>query len=185
MRISRWRRMGLDDLPINQEIDEVEEMVNESLLEARRSIYALRPLALANQGFFAAIRQFTNGFSEYYQLKVHVEVRGQEDCLPRHLELAMFRIIQEALNNTARHAEAQNAWVFVDLTHPKEVVLSVRDDGKGFDTHMLHSNENKGHIGLQTMQERVLSAHGQMTLSSRAGYGTEVQVVFPNEVRST
>jgi PAS domain S-box-containing protein len=183
MRLSRWRRLMTEKTPelMQTEIDEVEEMVNESLLEARRSIYALRPLALSNQGFFPAVRQFVKGFGEYYQLNVQVDVEGPEDCLPRHLELTMFRIIQEALNNTARHAEARNAWVYVDLSHPKEVVFFVRDDGKGFDTHLLHSAERDGHIGLQAMQERVMAANGQMSLSSRAGHGTEVQIVFPKE----
>lgn len=180
MRIGRWRR-DLEKQPerVRSEIDEVEEMVNASLLEARRSIYALRPLALANQGFFAAIKQFIKGYRDYYQLNVSLDVRGPEECLPRHLELTLFRIIQEALNNTAKHASANNVWITLDLSGRKIIALTVRDDGQGFDLQNLGMAERKGHIGLQAMRERIQSAEGEMNVASRTGQGTVIYITFP------
>lgn len=180
MRVSRWRGY-LESQPerMAAEIDEVEELVNTSLLEARRSIYALRPLALADQGFFIAMRQFVTVFGEYYGLTVTIDVCGHENRLPSRLEPVLFRIIQEALHNTAKHAGARNAWVRLNLDQPETLTLTLRDDGHGFDLSRLSVAEREGHIGLQAMRERVVAASGNMQMASRPDNGTEIVITFP------
>lgn len=180
MRLRRWGNL-IETAPerLSAELQGVQELVDSSLLEARRSIFALRPLALSTRGFLPALEQFASGFSEYYNLQIHLEYSGLKNQLSSTLELTLFRIIQEGLNNIAKHAHASHAWITLADCGPDQVQVEVRDDGQGFDPAELEHSERHGSFGLQLMQERAQAAGGQLRIESRPGSGTRIIAVLP------
>ena len=88
----------------------------------------------------------------------------------------LFRIVQEALNNVARHAQASTVWIELNLEEAGVVQLTVRDDGVGFDPAQLPEMFRRGHLGLRQMRERVTGLKGTFALHSEPGHGTEIRV---------
>ncbi len=179
----RLRRLGklqeADPARMSVELKDAQELVDDSLLEARRSIFALRPLALASRGFVPALEQFAAGFSEYYDLQVHLEASGLKARLPPTLELTLFRIIQESLNNVAKHAQASQVWITLGDCDLDKVQVEIRDNGQGFDLAELDHSDHRGSFGLRLMEERVQSAGGQLIIDSQPGSGVRLTAVLP------
>jgi PAS domain S-box-containing protein len=163
---------------MHAELDQLQTFLRENIQEVRRSIFALRPVSLEEHGFFPALRQFLTEFGEQNQLSIACTVRGQEGDLPVSLELPLFRIVQEALNNVAKHAQAQGLWLELDLDTPAEVRLVVRDDGRGFDLQTLETAARRGHLGLRHMRERVEQGGGRLEVQSAVGQGTTLDVTL-------
>ena len=164
---------------MHSEIDILREVLRENIREVRRSIFALRPISLEELGFLPALEQFTREFGEQNQLYVELRVAESGDGLDPALELVLFRIIQEALNNVGKHARATSAWIELGLKADEYSTLVVRDDGVGFDTSTLGSVVRQGHLGLAQMRERVESIGGTVKIESHAGKGTLVRVSLP------
>ena len=99
--------------------------------------------------------------------------------LPALLELIVFRMIQEALSNISKHAQAREAHIELDLQTPDQLRLTIRDDGHGFDPETLDEAVARGHLGLAHLRQRVQDLHGQLTLTSAPGAGTEISVTLP------
>ncbi len=179
-RVGLWHKLVDDDpAQMHAELDGFRELLSRNIHEVRRSIFALRPVTLDELGFYPALCQFIDEFGEQNQLHVDLHVEGPTEQLPSFLELVLFRIIQESLNNVSKHAQAQMAWVELDLESPDVVTLAVRDDGVGFDPAILDQAVQRGHLGLKQMRERVENLKGMFELRSQPGSGTEIQVVLP------
>jgi len=169
------------------------DLLREKIHDVRRSIFALRPVALDELGFYPALRQFIGEFGEQNQLYVDLRITGPPERLPASLEPVLFRIIQESLNNAGKHARAQTIWIALDLTSPAVVALSIRDDGVGFDpamageytreageyTRELDQASQRRHLGLKQMRERVENLKGTFEVHSQLGSGTEIRVILP------
>jgi signal transduction histidine kinase len=168
-----------DPTQLHQELDLLLETLGGSIREVRRSIFALRPLALDELGFLPALKQFTKLFGEQYQLQISLEVTGPKEHLPSTLELPLLRIIQESLHNIGKHAQAQRAEIGLDLTQPHQISLTIRDEGQGFDPTALAQAEATGHFGLKQMRERIELINGTLSVQSQVGQGTEVRVELP------
>jgi two-component system sensor histidine kinase DegS len=164
---------------MHSELDGLVEILNGSIREVRRSIFALRPLALDELGFFPALRQFASNFGEQYQLQIKLRISGPEARLPHSLELPLFRIIQESLNNIRKHAQANTVQIQMDLEQVDKINLTIQDDGAGFDITSLEQMFREGHVGLKQMRERVQSINGLLSIQSEAGQGTRVEVALP------
>jgi PAS domain S-box-containing protein len=164
---------------MHAELDDLLEILNVSIREVRRSIFALRPIALDELGFFPALRQFIANFGEQYQLQIRLLVTGPEERLPTSLELPLFRVIQESLNNIRKHAQADIVHIYLDLEQAGGLSLTIQDNGVGFDPAVLEQMFREGHVGLKQMQERVQSINGRLSIQSQTGAGTEVQVTLP------
>ncbi len=142
----------------------------------RAVVSGLRPPALEQLGLAPALRGFLADIGDTATIRAKLEVAGTEMRLPAEVELAAFRIAQEAVNNVIRHAGARQ--VLLTLTFGKSsICLRVADDGQGFDTHAL-DKETTGHLGLLGMRERAALAGGSMTVRSAPGEGTTVQASF-------
>ncbi len=177
LQVRRWQALvESDPAQAKAELEELHRLLGEQIREVRRAIFALRPVALDELGFWPALRRFLEEFGEQNQLHVSLQVRGAEEQLPAHLEPVLFRIIQEALNNIARHARAYMVWVDLDLAGG--IVLQVRDDGVGFDPTRLPELAHRGHLGLQQMRERVEALGGTLEVHSQPGEGTEIRAVL-------
>lgn len=154
-------------------------LVAESLSELQRLITDLRPSHLDDLGLPAALRWYAGKVSERTGLKIRVDVFGEERPVSEASKIAIFRIMQEALNNTVKHAGATS--VFVQLSYEREgVYLSLRDDGSGFDTDAAQMQQaSRPSLGLAGMRERASLLGGTVTIQSRPGQGTLIEARIP------
>jgi signal transduction histidine kinase len=147
--------------------------------DVRRFSRNLRPTYLEDLGFIPALEMLTRKADQEGPLSVHFAVAGQVRRLPPDLELACYRIVQEALNNVAQHAKAAHVWLEVHF-EADQLVLSIRDDGKGFETPDLpDSLAEQGHFGLVGVRERAFLYGGHLAIRSALGQGTLVTVQLP------
>lgn len=140
--------------------------------EVRRTIFALQPLDWPPGGFVPALRQFVLALAEQTGWQATVTVTDQIDELPPHLEPIIFRLVQESLNNVAKHAEAEAVTVALTwLENGRVLELAIHDNGQGFDP-----SRQTGHgFGLKQMAARVQTVGGQFQIDSQPLQGTTVQ----------
>jgi signal transduction histidine kinase len=145
--------------------------------ENRRIIYGLRPPILDAQGLVPALKWHAANFQKLFGIACALRVSGQPARLPSDVETAVYRIVQEALNNVAAHAQAQS--VRIDVRGgPKRFEVAVEDDGIGFDFQAALT-ATAGEMGLIGMQERARSVGGQIEVRSALGHGTRLEVAIP------
>lgn len=171
----------IDDDPerMHAEVENMRDLLREQIRDVRRSIFALRPIALDELGFNRALRQFAQDFGEQNQLHIDLQIHGAQEHLPSLLEPVLFRITQEALNNVRKYADARSVWIELDLEEADSLAMVVQDDGRGFDLTVLDEAVRFGHLGLRQMRERVEELDGSLTIESRPGHGTRIRVQLP------
>lgn len=175
LQARRWQTLvDSDPAKAKAELEWLHHLLGEKIREVRGVIFALRPVALDELGFWAALERFLGEFGEQNQLAIHLNVSGDRGRLPSSLEPLLFRVVQEVLHNVARHAQARTVWVRLDFS--RGVVLTVQDDGVGFDTGRLSQLTKEGHLGLQQMRERVEALGGSLEIISQPGEGTTIVV---------
>lgn len=152
-------------------------MLKELETEIRQAIFDLRPPALDSLGLVPALRDYAGHFRELAGFPCAVNSIGPARRLPAEVEVAVYRIVQEALHNIARHADASRAEVTLDFRGPN-LWVSVSDDGRGFDTEAAHS-QSVQHLGLISMRERALAIHGELRILAAPGHGTQVMLTVP------
>ncbi len=157
------------------DLGEIGQKARQVIREVRRTIFALRPLDWSDTGFIPALRQFVQGFTE--QVGWQSDVRIVDDVIiPARLEPTIFRLVQESLNNVAKHAEANQVWVTLQTNQQaNQLSIIVRDDGVGFDPATI---SGKG-MGISQMQTRVTAVAGTMHIQSQPGKGTNITVHLP------
>ncbi len=146
------------------------KQVEEHIREARHSIWNLRSPTLRRRDLGTALRAFAEQATESAGIAVDVEVNGTPPRRVPRVEEQLLRIGQEAISNAVRHSGASRIQVRLDY-RPDDVVLSVADDGRGFDLARTESEPN-GHYGLITMKERAAEIGGTLSIESRAPAGT-------------
>lgn len=166
---------------VGKELEGLQTLLQESLQDLRRLIWALRPLELEELGPLEAVRRLARDLKAHMGLEVTVEVRGEERRFPPDVEGALYRIAQEALHNVAKHAQAQRARVTFDV-QPDRVTVEVEDDGRGFDVD--RALENPQGLGLRHLRERVEELGGSLSLESAPGAGTRLKAVLPLRERA-
>ncbi|MFY9416212.1 MAG: sensor histidine kinase, partial [bacterium] len=172
--------LAAERLPeLRGELAELKGLIKGSLQEVRKIIFDLRPMALDDLGLVPALRRYLEGLEEREGLVVNLAVFGQEVRLASAVEVGLFRIIQEALHNVSKHARAASARV--TLTYGQEqLLLSVRDDGRGFDLREVERGGRAGgHFGLISMRERAELLGGRFEVKSAPGQGTRITVAVP------
>jgi signal transduction histidine kinase len=168
------KRLDREEHPLAGEIRALAEQAQASSRDIRRLVHDLRPVALDELGLVPALRQHLARCEREHGLAVELVVEeGQR--LPPAVETALFRTVQEAVNNVLRHAQAQHVRVVLWRGNG-HVSLLVADDGRGFDVQLPRSGR---HIGLWSMRERVEQLGGQFEVQSTAGQGTCVRAVVP------
>ena len=155
------------------------EQIRDTLQEVRRFSRDLRPSILDDLGLLPALEWVTEDLKSTYWIEVDLKVLGDERRLFPETELLLFRIVQEALRNIAKHAEATRAEVEVKFAEDK-VAVTISDDGKGFEPpESLGALTPTGKLGLAGMQERVQLLGGRLKLESEPGKGTKIFVEAP------
>ena len=158
-----------------EQLAEARAMADSLLEETRRIILDLRPQALDDLGLAPAIRWYAETHLEEQGIEAVVEVDQSMQRLPKHVEVSIFRVVQEAANNIVKHARARHAHIrLVYRERLAKVVVS--DDGQGFDTS---SSPPIRSVGLAGMQERVRLLNGWMRVRSQPGRGTTIAVQIP------
>lgn len=143
----------------------------------RAVVAGLRPPALEQLGLTPALRGFLADIGDTTTIPADLQVTGTEMRLPPEVELAAFRIAQEAVNNVLRHADAKKLLLTLDFDDGA-LCLRVVDDGRGFDPTAPDTQLPAGHLGLLGMRERVALVGGQLTVQSAPGQGTTVAATF-------
>jgi signal transduction histidine kinase len=140
----------------------------------------LHPSILDDLGLFAAIREICREFKEVYSdLQITNNFEIDENQIPASLKILIFRMVQEAFNNVAKHSGADT--VKLSLAKNKRTIeLTIEDNGKGFDLQkMLQENRHKRGLGLQTIRERTELFNGSLDIKSERGKGTTIRANWP------
>ncbi|WP_146549660.1 sensor histidine kinase [Rummeliibacillus suwonensis] len=158
-----------------QEILELKEMVRDALHEVRRIIYDLRPMALDDLGIVPTLKKYLNSVEGYNKgTTVHFNSIGEPIRIGTNYEVAVFRLVQECVNNAIKHGKAHT--VSVNFEWRKEHVnITIKDNGIGFDTNIVKKNS----FGLIGMRERVELLNGEMNLTSAENKGTRIMFKIP------
>ena len=160
-------------------LDGLRREVNRSIQELRRLIGALRPIYLEDLGLVPALGMLTQEAARDLGVNVSFDVEGHPRRLSPEAELAVFRIVQEALNNVGRHAKATKAFVRLRYGQDK-VVTQIQDDGDGFEPPERFGDlASLGHFGLLGMHERAQLAGAHVSLASEPGKGTLISIELP------
>ncbi len=155
------------------------DLTDKAILEVRTISHLLHPPLLDELGFHSAVRWYTDGFAKRSGVRVDLQLSEVVERLPREIELALFRVLQESLTNVHRHAKASCVEIEVQCTD-YEVILVVCDDGVGIDLNVLGRFRagQAGGIGLAGMRERLAELGGKLEVESWAG-GTEIRATLP------
>lgn len=145
--------------------------------EIKRVVHDLRPPTLDALGLVPALRRHANLFEQYAEIPCVVTVFGDPVRLSSRVEISVYRLMQEALQNIHTHARASRADVVITFA-PRILKLTVIDNGRGFNLAAVRDN-SAGHLGLLSMQERAESLGGQLKIDSQARQGTRVELVVP------
>jgi signal transduction histidine kinase len=169
---------GIEDPMMEERLKKAHSLAVETSMEVTKLINDLRPTLLDSLGLAPAIQRYAETWLKPKGINTSLQTRGHER-LPSEIEVALFRIAQEAVNNITRHSEAKN--VDIDLQCDGEkCVLKIRDDGKGFDVQEITKVDKTGRgVGLFGMQERVTLVGGACSVESTPGQGTTITSEVP------
>lgn len=157
------------------EMRNVRAMIRESLYEVRRIIYDLRPMALDDLGLIPTIKKYISTLEDQHP-NIRFKYHSSNERLHSHYEVALFRLIQEAIQNAIKHAEAEQIIVQLEITK-KEAIATITDNGKGFE----QSEKKEKSFGIIGMHERVEILGGDIKINSKIGTGTKISIVIPIE----
>jgi len=176
------RLFDLDPEQAHVELESLKQAVNATFQNTRRFIFGLRPMMLDDLGLVPTLRRYTQDFREKSGLTIDLHIMGEERRLAPHLEVTVFRVIQELLNNVDQHAHATHVDVTLDL-EGEVVAVTVEDDGCGFDLEeILAAARERKSVGLITIQERTEMLRGEVEIDSSVGRGTKVRLELPGVV---
>ena len=163
---------------VRKRLNRALELARDSLAEARRSVLDLRAEALEGRSLPQALEKLTRDFGR--ELNVKATFRGPPtgERFPARIESGLYRIAQEALGNVRKHAAAKRLTVEL-RAREDHLWLTVRDDGRGFDPRKVGGPRDGSGFGLRGMSERAALLGGELSIESRPGKGTKVQVRVP------
>jgi PAS domain S-box-containing protein len=187
-----WNR---DPVEAQQSLEDLRRLTRGALAEMRALLAELRPSVLTDSSLGDLLRQLANAFTGRTNILASVTISG-EYGLPAAIQVAYYRICQEALNNIAKHAGAGRVWIDlrhasraaqvsaplaragkVDATVDTPVEMRIRDDGHGFDPGR---HAASGHYGVDMMRERAEAVGAKLTVTSSPGHGTEITLRWPD-----
>ena len=156
------------------ELHELKKLIRGALVDVRRLIYDLRPMSLDDLGFLPTLERYLHQTEEYTAIKTRLNYRGSRARLPEKLEINVFRLVQESVQNAIKHAKT--AEIIVNVEQASDVIhIHVRDYGVGFEPSTI-GEESFGIVG---MRERIELVNGSITIDSEVGKGTVVRMSIP------
>jgi two-component system sensor histidine kinase UhpB len=174
------------DLPqttsiVQGRLGEAKSLSRQTLTAMRQLSLDLRPTMLDDLGLIPTLRWYIQNFSNRLGIYSNFETMGFEEKLSPQIETAFYRIVQEALNNIAKHAHADRVEISL-VKRDSRIFASIQDNGKGFDLDkVLHPESPERGFGIVGIQERVSLLGGEMDMQSRPGFGTLIHIEIPYE----
>lgn len=161
---------------VRKEIGSMRKMIRSSLYEVRRIIYDLRPMALDDLGLVPTLKKYIENVAEYNEMKIEFVSIGEERRFNQKYEIAFFRLVQEAVQNSVKHANATQIVVKLELME-RNLSMIIKDNGKGFDPSL----KNQNSFGLIGMRERVDMLDGTFRINSVIDEGTAIFISVPQK----
>ena len=165
----------LDQHEVKEQISKIRTDFDKIVEEIRRISNNLMPSVLEAFGIVFAIRNLCVETSEHTGLRISLDFKGDFESLNKTIKTYIFRIAQEALNNTVKHARATNVELML-IRQKDEVLFKIRDNGKGFNIQEIKSGT--GH-GMNNMRERVNLLRGSIDIESHKNEGTQITINIP------
>jgi signal transduction histidine kinase len=161
------------------ELDALVPLAEKALRQVRTLLFDLRPVILETQGLVPALQSYVGRQQGAEGLAYHLDVDGFTGRLVPRAERAIFGIVQEAVGNVKKHAQARNVWITV-AGEGDQLRVEVRDDGVGFDVEAVAADyDRRGSLGMLNMRERAAAIDGELALTSKEGVGTRVVLDAP------
>ncbi|MFP4016509.1 MAG: sensor histidine kinase [Halanaerobiales bacterium] len=166
--------MDKDIKKAKDELEELKRLIRLSMQDVRKIIYNLRPMSLDDLGLVPTLKRYINKFTRETGIMIEFEVLGSQHRLSNTHEVTVFRLIQEALNNMFKHAEAANGKVRLEYGEDS-INLLISDDGVGFNC----SEVDEDKYGLISMEERCSLLGGNINIKSEHSKGTIIKILLP------
>ncbi len=182
MRVNIAQRMlSKDPKAVSDELGRIEDLARRTTKEIRHMLFTLRPLILESQGLVAALQSMAEKTKETFSQKVLIKV---DESILESIEMGkqgvIFYIVEEAVNNARKHAQAGCIWVNLHLLKQGLALLEIQDDGIGFDVAAVNrSYDQRGSLGMVNLRDRTELVNGVLDVQSVPGKGTRVQVYIP------
>jgi signal transduction histidine kinase/CheY-like chemotaxis protein len=168
---------------LQTQLEQIGALLKQNIDELRRNIFDLRPVELEGKTLFEALEQFVTEFGRRWNLHTSCVSEKQVPNVSPVIESSLYRILQEALSNAQQHAHCRRLSVTLAVENDQWLRLEVTDDGQGFEPgQSLNQNQRRG-LGLTSIQERVDSVGGQLTVTSAPGQGTKLYAQLPLTTR--
>lgn len=177
LKSARERLAGGHLAKAEDSLQKVQTILRQVEAESKRIIHDLRPPTLDALGLVPAIRRYAEQFQDYSDIPCPVQVRGQAVRLSAKMEISIYRLMQEALQNISAHAQASGATILITFSSDS-FHLTISDNGRGFDLAAARQNPQAS-FGLLSMQERAESLSGRLTIETQPQQGTHVELTVP------
>ncbi len=175
------RQLARDPGKAAKELDSLETDLYASVHGVRDLLFDLRPLILETQGLAPALETYMARVRPEGGAQIHLDTEGFAGRLDHRTEIIVFGVIQEAVNNSVKHAQASHVWIKL-AGRPGRFQVTIRDDGRGFDLRQVQKGyEQRGSFGLLNMQERASHIGGELRLDSQPGQGTTVTLTVKRQ----
>lgn len=171
--------LELDPSRVKSELKDLKALVRSNLQDIRRIIFDLRPMALDDLGLIPALRKYLDNFQETYKVQSEFQIEGREKRLLPAMEVAIFRLIQEAMTNVAKHAHADYVKILL-IFKENMTIARIVDFGQGFNVEQALEKPDD-HFGLIGMKERVEMFSGHFSIESQSGIGTTLEMEIPSK----
>jgi signal transduction histidine kinase len=182
MRVNFARRlMERDASAAADELFKIEDLARRTTKEIRHMLFTLRPLVLESKGLAAALESMAEKMADTYDQNILLDIAPE---VVSELEMdkqgVIFYIIEEAVTNARKHAEAEHVWIRLKPMQNDMGFLEIQDDGLGFDVKSVTASyEHRGSLGMINLRERTDLVNGVLKIDSTPGVGTNIQVVIP------
>ncbi|HEY5269945.1 MAG TPA: GAF domain-containing sensor histidine kinase [Anaerolineales bacterium] len=182
MRVNLAQRMlSKDPKAVSDELGRIEDLARRTMKEIRHMLFTLRPLVLESQGLVAALQSMADKTKETFSQNVLIKV---DENILESIEMGkqgvIFYIVEEAVNNARKHAQAGHIWVNLHLLKQGLALLEIQDDGIGFDVAAVNRfYDQRGSLGMVNLRDRTELVNGVLDIQSVPGKGTRVQVYIP------
>jgi signal transduction histidine kinase len=161
------------------ELARLEDLAHRTVREIRSMLFTLRPVILETEGLVAALNQYADNLREDNGLHVEIDAERYQDCLDMVAQGVVFAIIEEAVNNAKKHAEASRVLVRLAVEGDLFVAL-IADNGRGFDVDAMERDYgSRGSLGMVNLKERAELVEGNINIESTLGQGTRITLIVP------
>ena len=175
------QRRERDAEDASQLLPQLRSMTEEILAGARDILQSLRPKTIRSEGLLASLLKLVDQFGRVNLVETNVSIRGEENAIAAEQKEVIFQVLRESLSNVRKHSRARNLWIVLDLSSAPWV-MTVRDDGRGFDVRRVAEDPKKvGSYGLVGMRERAELMGGTLEIVSQSLEGTVVTLIGPSD----